>query len=49
MIVDSAPVGIVLMDHNGLIVMANTSFQQMLGYSAVELRTRHYEGHHAPR
>jgi diguanylate cyclase (GGDEF)-like protein/PAS domain S-box-containing protein len=41
MIVDSAPVGIVLMDHNGLIVMANTSFQQMLGYSAVELRTRH--------
>jgi diguanylate cyclase (GGDEF)-like protein/PAS domain S-box-containing protein len=40
-IVERAPVGVVLTDRDGLIVMANPAFQRLTGYSAEELSTRH--------
>jgi diguanylate cyclase (GGDEF)-like protein/PAS domain S-box-containing protein len=40
-IVDRAPIGLVLTDRDGLIVVANPAFQRMIGYSEEELRTRH--------
>ncbi len=39
-IVDRAPVGIVLADQDGMILVANPAFQQMVGYSEDELRSR---------
>jgi diguanylate cyclase (GGDEF)-like protein/PAS domain S-box-containing protein len=42
-IVDRAPIGIVLTDPDGLIIVANPAFQQMIGYSADELRARHFK------
>jgi PAS domain-containing protein len=41
-IVERAPVGIVLMDPHGLILVANPAFQHMTGYRADELHSRHF-------
>ncbi len=42
-IIDRAPIGIVVTDRDGLILVANPVFQKMVGYSGDDLRTRHFK------